>query len=200
MKAMGKIGFLVFALVATALGQSRAETGPAAAAAAPAFAVSAGYTYIAMPIPSAGHVDLNGLDLSGHVDVSSRWGATVDASYVRASNILGTGHNSYVLSLLAGPVFYPVARRNTRMFVRVLAGAGLVDGAVPVKNTYYLHGWVSRFSDAVGGGFERSLSGPFAVRFSADYLRTSFVDSAAVARVQNNLRATVSVLFRIRKR
>lgn len=200
MKDMGKISLFVFALAATALGQSRLETGPVAAATGPAFAVSGGYTYIAMPISSAGHVDLSGLDVSGHVDVTSCWGATLDTSYVRASNILGTGHNSYILSLLAGPAFYPVRRRNTRMFVHVLAGAGLVDGAVPVSETYYLHGWVSRFSDAAGGGFERTLSGPFAVRLGADYLRTTFVDSAAVAHAQNNLRATVGVVFRMRKR
>ena len=200
MKAMGRIVVFVFALVASAFGQNRSETGPAAAATGPAFAVSAGYTYIAMPIPSAGHVNLNGLDVGGQVDIASRWGATVDTSYVRASDILGTGHNSYIWSLLAGPVFYPVERRNTRMFVHVLAGAGLVDGAVPVSETYYLHGWVARFSDALGGGFEHSLSGPFAVRLSGDYLRTTFVDAAAVAHVQNNLRATVSVVFRMRER
>ena len=129
---MGKIVFFVFALAATTFGQSRWGTGPVPAATGPAFAVGAGYTYIAMPVPSAGHVNLNGLDVSGHSDMSSRWGATVDTSYVRATNVLGTGHNSYILSLLAGPVFYPVAGKNSRMFVHVLAGVGLVDGAVPI--------------------------------------------------------------------
>lgn len=200
MRAIGTVSLFVFALVATGLAQTGQQAGPIPAATGPAFSVSAGYTYIAMPIPSAGHVNLNGVDASGHVDVSSRWGATVDASYVRASNVLDTGHNSYVLSVLAGPVFYPIDRGNFRMFVHVLAGAGLVDGAVPVSDTYNLHGWVSRFSDAVGGGFEHSLSGPFAVRLSGDYLRTTFVDAAAVAHVQNNLRATVSLVFRMRER
>lgn len=196
----GKISLFVLALVATALGQSRLETAPVPAATGPGFAVSAGYTYLAMPLPAAGHVNLNGVDASGHVDVSSRWGATVDVSYVRASNVLDTGHNSYVLSALLGPVFYPIDHRNTRMFLHVLAGAGMVDSAVPVSGTRYLGGWVARFSDAAGGGFEHSLSGPFAFRIGADYLRTTFVDSAAVAHPQNNLRATISVVFRMRKR
>ena len=196
----GKISLFVFALVATALGQSRLEAVPVPAATGPGFAVSAGYTYLAMPLPAAGHVNLNGVDASGHVDFSSRWGATVDMSYVRASNVLDTGHNSYALSALLGPVLYPIDRRNIRVFLHVLAGAGLVDSAVPMSGTRYVGGWVARFSDAAGGGFEHSIAGPFAFRLSADYLRTTFVDSAAVAHPQNNLRATVSLVFRMNER
>jgi hypothetical protein len=162
--------------------------------------VSTGYTYIAMPIPTAGSVNLYGVDVGGHVDLFSHWGVTADTSYVRASDVFGTGHNSYVLTALAGPVFYPIQRGKTRLFVHALIGAGLVDSAVPVSGTRYVGGWVARFSDAVGGGLERSISGPFAVRFSADYLRTSFVDSNAIAHPQNNLRATASIVFRIRDR
>jgi hypothetical protein len=145
-------------------------------------------------------VNLYGLDVAGHIDVASRWGVTLDSSYVRASNVFGTGHNSYVLTALAGPVFYPIERRNTRLFVHALLGAGLVDSAVPVSGTQYVGGWIARFSDAVGGGLERFISGPFAVRVSGDYLRTSFVDSDSIAHNQNNFRATVSFLFHIRDR
>lgn len=199
MRATWKICPLVFALVATALGQTRFAAGPPAAATGPGFAMSAAYTYLAMPIPAAGSVNLNGVDVSGQADLASRWGATVDTSYVRASNAFGTGHNSYVLSGLLGPVFYPIECTNTRMFLHVLAGAGLVDSVVPVSGAHYLGGWVARFSDAVGGGFEHSISGPFAVRLSGDYLRTTFIDSAEVARPQNNLRVTVGFVFRIKE-
>ena len=200
MKAMGMPFLLAFALVATALGQNGWVGGPPIAATGPGFAVSTGYTYLAMPIPTAGSVNLYGLDVGGHIDVASRWGVTTESSYVRASNVFATGHNSYVLTALGGPVFYPLQRGKTRLFVHALAGAGLVDSAVPVSGTHYVGGWVARFSDAVGGGLERSISGPFAVRVSGDYLRTSFVDSNAVAHPQNNLRATVSVLFHITDR
>jgi hypothetical protein len=199
MKTVGNITVLVFALAATSFGQNVFAAGPPTAASGPGFAVSAGYTYVAMPIPTAGSVNLYGLDLGGHIDVASRWGVTLDSSYVRASDVFGTGHNSYVLTALAGPVFYPIERRNTRLFVHGLIGAGLVDSAVPASGTQYLGGWVARFSDAVGGGLEHSILGPFAVRVSGDYLRTSFVDANAVAHNQNNFRATVSFLFRIKK-
>jgi hypothetical protein len=199
MRTVRQIFLFVFALVATALAQSRFAAGPPTAATGPGFAVSAGYTYLAMPIPTAGSVSLNGLDVAGHVDLASRWGVTADSSYVRASNVFGTDHNSYVLTALAGPVFYPIERRNARLFIHALVGAGLVDSAVPMSGTRYVGGWVARFSDAVGGGLERSISGPFALRVSGDYLRTSFVDSNAVAHPQNNFRATVSFLLRIKE-
>jgi len=200
MRALRTPLLLVLSLVATALGQTRSLAGPPIAATGPGFAVSTGYTYIAMPIPTAGSVNLYGVDVGGHVDLFSHWGVTADTSYLRASDVFGTGHNSYVLTALAGPVFYPIQRGKTRLFVHALIGAGLVDSAVPVSGTRYVGGWVARFSDAVGGGLERSISGPFAVRFSADYLRTSFVDSNAIAHPQNNLRATASIVFRIRDR
>ena len=47
MRAVRKPCLLVFALVATALGQSRFAAGPPTAATGPGFAVSAGYTYLA---------------------------------------------------------------------------------------------------------------------------------------------------------
>ena len=200
MRTMTRISLLVFALAATALGQSRIAAGPPTAASGPGFAVSAGYTYIAMPIPTAERVNLNGVDVSGHVDLAYHLGVTADSSYVRASDVFGTGHNSYVMTALAGPVFYPIERRNIRLFVHALVGAGLVDSAVPVSGTRYVGGWVARFADAVGGGVEHSISGPFAVRVGGDYLRTSFVDSNSVAHPQNNFRATVSLLVHIRDR
>ncbi len=190
----------VFASAAIAVAQNNFAAGPPSAAVGPGFAVSGGYTYLSMPVPTAGNVNLYGLDVAGHIDLASRWGVTLDSSYFHASDVFATGHSSYVLTALAGPVFYPIERRNTRLFVHALVGAGLVDSAVPISGTRYVGGWVARFSDAFGGGLERSISGPFAVRLSGDYLRTSFVDSNAIAHAQNNLRATVSVLFHIRDR
>ncbi len=198
--ALGRSFLLVFVLAATALGQNRFAGGPPTAATGPGFAVSTGYTYLAMPIPTAGSVNLYGLDVAAHVDLASRFGVTADTSYVRASDVFGTGHNSYVLTALAGPVFYPIQRARTRLFIHGLIGAGLVDSAVPVSGTRYVGGWVARFSDAVGGGVEQAISGPFALRISADYLRTSFADSNAIAHPQNNLRATVSFVFRLKDR
>jgi opacity protein-like surface antigen len=199
-RAIRKVSFFVFVLVAPALAQSRLETGTPPAAAGPDYDVSVGYTYLTMAIPAAGHANLNGLDVSGRVDFNPRWGAMVDSNYVRTPNVLGTKHEGYLLSLHTGPMFYPVRHGNTRAFLHVLAGVGMVDGAVPVSDTEYFHGWQARFSYAMGGGVEHSVSGPFAVRVSGDYLRTAFLDSLGAVRPQNNFRVTASFVFRLRDR
>jgi len=200
MKTIEKVCFFVFVLVVPTLAQSQQAVGPSPAVAGPAYDVSVGYTYLSLAVPAAGRVNLNGLDVSGCVALSPRWGATVDSSYLRASNVLGTPHDGYLLSFHGGPVFYPVEHGNTRMFVHALAGAALVDGAVPKSETDYFHGWLARFSYAIGGGIEHSVSGPFAVRLSGDYLRTAFYNSAGAVQPQSNLQVAVSVVFRLKER
>jgi len=174
------------------------RSGAAAAASGPSFDVSAGYSYLAMQVPSAGNINLYGVDASVGIDFTRHWGAVADAGYVRAGNVFGTGHDSYVLSALAGPVFYPYTHAETRISLRALGGAGLVDSAVPVSGpSYYLHGWVTRPSYGAGAGVERTIIGPFAFRVNGDYLRTAFVNSSETVQLQNNLRLTGSIVFRL---
>lgn len=189
---------LAFVLVVRALAQNQLQTGPPVAAYGPSYDVSCGYSYLSSTIPSAGRVGLNGLDATGRANFLPHWGVAVDSGYVRTSNVLSTGQSGYTLTFLAGPVFYPSEHRQTRMFIHALAGAGLVDGAVPVTGTHYLHGWVERPAYAVGGGIERSVVGPFGVRLSGDYLRTAYADSSGTVRTQNNLRVTAGIVFRLR--
>ena len=126
-----------------------------------------------MPVPSQQRVALTGIDGSGVVRFLPRWGATVDGTYASTGNVFNPGHGPNILSLLAGPVFYPVNGR-TAVFLHALVGAGRVGGAVPTSGPYYLGGWVARPSYAFGGGVERYLFGTFAVRLQADYQRTTF--------------------------
>jgi hypothetical protein len=200
MRTIGKVCFFGFVMVAPALAQSRLQSAPSPAVAGPAFDVSVGYSHLAMPIPSAGRANLNGLDFCGSIGLSPRWGATLDSSYLRTSDVLRTGHQGYVLSLQTGPVFYPVAHGNTRVFVRALVGAGLVDGALPISETRAFYGWLLRPSYAFGGGVEHFVSRQLAVRVNGDYLRTTFYDYAGAAQPQNNLRLTVSLVFRLKER
>ena len=192
--------FFVFALVATAMAQNGLQSGPSPAVAGPAFDVSVGYTNLMMRIPSVGHVNLNGVDVSGSVAISPRWGATADAGYVRTPNVFDIAHQGYLLSFHSGPVFYPVEHGRTRLLIRGLAGAGLVDGAVPITQYKYSHGWLARPSYVVGGGVEQAVFSQFVLRMTGDYLRTSYYDPAGAVRPQNNLRVTVSVVFRLKER
>jgi hypothetical protein len=197
--AIAKVCFFMSVLIAPALAQSL-KTGAPVAATGPAFDVSVGYTDLSMTLPAAGRANLNGLDVSGTANFHPRWAATVDANYVRTPNLLGTNHMGYLLSLHGGPVFYPVEHGNTRMFVRALAGVGLVDGAVPIGDIGNFHGWQARFSYALGGGVEHSIAGPFAVRVNGDYLRTAFYNSAGIVEPQNNFRLIVSLVLRLKDR
>jgi hypothetical protein len=200
MRTIGKVSCFLFVLVAPALAQNQIADGPSPAVAGPAYDVSVGYTNLTMAIPSAQHLNLSGLDVGGRVDLNSRWGAMVDSTYVRTSNVLGTRHGGYQLSFLSGPMFYPIEHGNTRMFVHALAGAALVDGAVPINKTDYFHGWLVRFSYAVGAGIEHAVSGPYGVRVQGDYLHSAFFDAAGAVRPQGNLRLTVSLVFRLKER
>ena len=197
---MGKIAVCILFLVAPLVAQRFVSSVPPVAATGPVFEASAGYTYLALDTPSQQRVGLSGVDANGFLDFNSRWGMMVDSSYARAGNVLGTGHSANVLSFLIGPVFYPLDYGNTRIFVHTLAGVSLVNSAVPVKGTYYLGGTVTRFSYAIGGGVERTVAGPLAIRVGADYLRTTFADSTAEMRFQNNLRLVTGFVIRFGSR
>lgn len=188
---------LLLGLITPAVAQSL-QSGAAAAASGPSFDVTVGYSYLSMQVPSAGNINLYGPDASAGIDFTRHWGAVVNAGYVRTGDVFDTGHDGYVLSALAGPVFYPYTHGETRVSLRALGGAGLVDSAVPVNGpSYYLHGWVARPSYGAGAGVERTIFGPFAFRANADYLRTAFVNAAEDVQLQNNLRLTGSIVFRL---
>jgi hypothetical protein len=201
-RTIERVGFILFALVAPALAQDQRATAPAPAVTGPGYDVSVGYANLTMAMPSAQHVNLSGLDLGGSADLNSRWGAMVDAMYVRASDVLGTRHAAYQLSFLGGPAFYPFDHGNTRLSVHALAGAAIVDGAVPINTTDYFHGWLIRFSYAAGGGIEHAFSRPFRtrVRVQADYLHSAFFNAQGAVRPQSNIRLTVSLVWRLRER
>ncbi len=140
------------------------------------------------------------MDANGFVDFNPRLGLVVDVNYARAGNVLGTPHNGNVVSCLTGPVFYPVAFGNTRIFVHTLVGVSLVNSAVPVAGTSYLGGTITRFSYALGGGVECTISGRFAIRLGGDYLRTTFANPNAEMAFQNNLRIVTGIVYRFGRR
>jgi len=193
----GKTLFVALMLIASALAQSRIEPGTPVSAYSPTFDVAGGYSYLSSSIPSAGRVNLYGFNASAHADFLPHWGVALDFGYVRASNVLGTGHPGYTLTLLGGPVFYPLTHGITRPFLHALAGAGLVDGTLPLNSTSNLQAWVERPAFALGGGVERSVVGPFGVRVTGDYLRTAYADATATVRLQNDLRVTGSLVFQL---
>ncbi len=184
--------------VAPLLAQDRLQAGEIGAT-VPSVEASLGYVYFNMDMPSQ-RLGLTGLEGSGLVNFNSRWGVTADAMYVRNGSVFGTGQSANVLSLLAGPVFYPAVFARSGIFVHALVGACRVESAVPVSGTDYLNGWVARPSYAIGGGFEQAIFGSLGVRIQGDYQYTSFGDSAGTIHGQNNLRLATSIVYRFGSR
>jgi hypothetical protein len=200
MRAAKKMGFIMLAMVVPALAQNQLASEPAPAAAGADYDVRVGYTNLTMAIPSAQHVNLSGLDVGGSADLTSRWGAMVDSTYVRTSDLLGTRHTGYQLSFLGGPEFYAFEHGKTRYSLHGLAGAALADGAVPINNADYFHGWLVRAAYAAGGGVDHALSGPFGVRVQADYLHSEFFNASGEVRPEGSLRLSVSLVFHPKER
>ena len=192
------ISMLLFAVPAMA--QHYTVAAPPVAASTPIFEVSAGYTYLALDTPSRQRVGLSGVDASGLVDFNPRWGMMLDSTYARAGNVLNTGHSAGVLSLLAGPVFYPLEYGNTRIFLHPLAGVSVVNSAVPVEGNYFLKGSIMRFSYAIGGGVERTIVPSLALRLGAEYLRTTFANPSAIMQFQNDVRLVTGIVYRFGNR
>jgi hypothetical protein len=193
---MQRILVCIFLFAAPLMAQSRLAGAPAGATGA-SFEASLGLVYFSLAMPSQ-HVRLTGLDGNGLVKFSSRWAVTVDSTYARTGNILGTGHSASVMDFLGGPVFYPAVFRKSEIFVEALGGASRVNSAVPVSGTSYLAGWVTRPSYAIGGGVEQFLFGSVAVRVQGDYQRTTYGYAANAIQGQNNLRLTTSIVYRFR--
>ena len=193
-------GMLFVSLSSTQLFAQDHEGTKRSVATAPEFEVSAGYVYMSMTSPSASRLGLNGVDATGTMQFTPRWGATADFTFATGSNVAGTGRRDNVFSGLVGPVFYLLDSGKNTVFIHGLFGMGIVDSAVPINSATIFKGYETRFSYAFGGGWERSLSGPFAVRIGGDYQRTSFVNSTLALEGQNNIRVTTSLVYRFGNR
>lgn len=167
---------------------------------APAFEASVGYVFMSTTSVGAPRVNLWGVNGTGVLQFTPRWGAMADFMFARAPSVPETGHSDKVLSGLFGPQFLLVDRREQNVFVHALAGVAVVDSAVLASRTSEVSGYATHFSYALGGGTELTVQGPFAVRFSCDYQRTKFVNARLAVVPQNNLRVSAGVVFRFASR
>jgi opacity protein-like surface antigen len=158
-----------------------------------------GYAFTNSGMPSTGRLNLTGADAAVIADLSSFFGVTADFSYVRAPNVFGTSHAD-VLSYLAGPMLYPVARGRMRVYVRGLFGGARVTGAIPNGVNPPITGFVNKFSWAVGGGVEYQISPSVTLRSGGDYQHTYFFNPTETIQGQNDFRAVCSVVFSVWQR
>jgi opacity protein-like surface antigen len=168
---------------------------PIATARSKTIELGLGYSYVSQSRNQSNRLGLPGPDASFTIDFS-RLGLTADVGYAQASNVLGTGRNSSVLTYLAGPVFHHTLHRRFDSYVHVLFGGAKVSGPVLTNDgTILLGGWTTGYAWAAGGGVDYWATDSMAIRTGADYLRTAFYDSSLVVRGQGNLRTTAAVIY-----
>jgi opacity protein-like surface antigen len=159
-----------------------------------------GYSYVTQGVNQPNRMGLRGADASFTIGFT-RLGIKADVGYAQASNVLGTGRHSTILSYLVGPVFHPMVHRNFDTYVHALVGGAKVSGPILTSSgLILLGGWTTGYAWAVGGGVEYWVTDSMAIRTGADYMRTSFYDASLVVRGQYNLRTTATVVYYLGKR
>jgi opacity protein-like surface antigen len=171
------------------------STTPIAPARGKTIEMALGYSYVSQDESQSRRLGLRGADASLTIGFS-RLGIQADVGYARASNVLGTGRHSDVLSYLAGPVFHPAMHRGFDTYVHALVGGSRVSGPILANGErILLGGWSFGYAWALGGGVEYWVTDSMAIRTGADYMRTAFYDPSLVVRGQGNLKTTVSVVY-----
>ena len=119
-------------------------------------------------------------------------------SYLRASNVFGTGQSNSVFTYLVGPVFYPCRRDGLVASLHALGGGARVAGVVVLlpNNGGFIKGAVQDRAWALGGGIEKwFFSDSLALRVDLDALHTSFYNSSVKVHGEYDLRATWGVIY-----
>lgn len=168
---------------------------PHAAAVGPVVKAGVGIAYLDFDVAPSTRTSLRGLESDVTVDLSPRFGAAIELGYLRASDVLRSGHHSDIFSYVAGPVWYPIRRHDFQTYVHGLIGLARVTGPVPVSAGGFAYGYVNKTSWELGAGVELRVRGPIYLRIGADYLHSHYFNSLLEIRGQNNLRAITSVEY-----
>jgi len=170
---------------------------PLPAALAPAIETRVGFSTLSRVSSPNTRILFKGINASITGQSSERFGATLEASYLRASNVFGTGHSNSVLTFLGGPVFYPYRRGTFVTSVHVLGGAARVAGVIVLTPSGggYLKGTVGDLAWAFGGSVEKWFTDSLAARVDIGALRTSFYDSSMKITGDYGLRATWGLTY-----
>jgi hypothetical protein len=170
---------------------------PLPAALAPAIETRLGFSSLSRVSSPNNKILFKGVSASVTGQSSDRFGATFETSYLRASNVFGTGQNNSVLTFLAGPVFYPYRRGGFVTSVHVLGGAARVSGVVVLTPSTggFLKGTVDDLAWAFGTSLEKWFTESLAARVDIDALHTSFYNSTVKVHGEYDLRATWGLIY-----
>lgn len=191
MKTILKIVALALLFVPEAYAQN-----PLVAAQGPVLEAGAGYSYFQAGVPSQSNkLGMNGVDLLGTADFSRRFGVHVDLGYARNFDAYGSHHTADLFTYMAGPVFYPVRKRDLNLYTHLLLGGGRETGVNFEPNGQIIQGYANRFAWDAGAGVQYRFSRSWAVRVGVDYLHTEFFNPSVQLAGQTNLKPSVSLIY-----
>jgi len=170
---------------------------PLPAALAPAIEARVALSALSRVSSANNRILFKGINASVTGQSSDRFGATFETSYLRASNVFGTGRSNRVLTFLGGPVFYPYRRSGFVTSVHVLGGAARVSGVVVLTPSTggFLKGTVDDLAWAFGTSLEKWFTESLAARVDIDALHTSFYNSSVKVHGEYDLRATWGLIY-----
>lgn len=154
-----------------------------------------GYSYASVSIPSLGRTDMNGVDFGATLDFSRRFGLELAAINVRGEPILVASQPSNLFTYAGGVVVYPLNTKHVSVRVRALFGGAKQEGANLGSHGDFLTGSVNQSAWIVGGAIDYKLDHSWSLRLSADYVRSSFFNSALVVVPQDNFRTGVGIVY-----
>jgi len=167
---------------------------PSPAGVAPVMDVSLGYSYVRSTTPLSNSLNLNGVVANITEGITPRLGIKADVGYLRAANVLGTGHHADVLDYLVGPVFYPRRDRHLVTFAHGLFGGARVTGVAPIGGVLR-QGYADYYAWAFGGGYEYWFTDSMAMRASMDALHTSYFNASGTIQGRYDLRPVVGIVY-----
>lgn len=170
---------------------------PLPAALAPALEAQVGLSALSRVSSPNNKILFKGINARVIGQSSDRFGATFETSYLRASNVFGTGRSNSVLTFLGGPVFYPYRRNGFVTSVHVLGGAARVSGVVVLtpSNGGFLKGTVDDLAWAFGTSLEKWFTEYLAARVDIDALHTTFYNSSVKVHGEYDLQATWGLIY-----
>jgi hypothetical protein len=154
-----------------------------------------GYSYANVSLPSLSRVNMSGLDFGVTVDLSRRFGLEVSGSYARGPNVLPVNQHTELLTYAGGVVLYPLETKSISVRVRALVGGAKQTGANVSSTGGYLIGFVNQPAWILGAAVDYKLDRTWSIRFSGDFLRSSFFDPAAHIVGQNNFKTGVGIVY-----
>jgi opacity protein-like surface antigen len=169
---------------------------PLVAAQGPVLEAGAGYSYIQAGVPSqTNKLAMNGVDLLGTADFSRRFGIHVDLGYARNFDAYSSHHTADMFTYMAGPVFYPVRKRNLNLYTHLLLGGARETGVNFEPNGQIIVGYANRLAWDGGAGAQYRFSQSWAVRVGVDYLHTEFFNSSVQLAGQTNFKPSISLIY-----